>query len=489
MDKKRAVVVGAGIAGIASAIRLSVNGYNVTIFEKNSRPGGKISEFRADGFRFDTGPSLFTLPELVDELFTLCGKNPRDYFNYSALENSCRYHYPDGTKIISWTDRERFAGELQDKTGEPAENTLSFLDKCRELYELTANVFIFSAFSKMKNLMTEESKKVARNFRKLDAFSTMHGVIKRHFRDERVRQLFGRYATYNGSNPYKAPGTLNVIPHLEHNTGAWFPEKGMYSVVEALVKLAGEQGIAFVYNSYVKEILTEGDMVTGIVCSDGFHEADVVVSDSDIVPLYRKLMRRSIPLWYSSRDRSTSALIFYWGVEGSFPQFDLHNIFFSSDYPHEFRCMEKGLITADPTIYLFISSRKVISDAPAGCENWFVMINVPENRGQDWEKLIPEARKNIIARLTRETGIDIGSIIKNESILDPRLIEEKTLSHQGSLYGSSSNSMFSAFRRHPNHRNKYKNLLFTGGSVHPGGGIPLCLASARIAVDLLKDNQ
>ncbi len=487
MKEKTAIVIGAGIAGIASAVRLARKGYQVTVFEKNSYPGGKISELHDGGFRFDTGPSLFTLPDLVDELFTLCGKDPRDYFSYSGLDNSCRYFWHDGTVVDAYTDRDRFAAELNAKCGEPVSHTIGFLEKCRELYELTANVFIFSPFSSFDNFMTEDSKRVAKNFRKLDAFSTMHGVIRKHFTDERVRQLFGRYATYNGSNPYKAPGTLNVIPHLEHNTGAWFPDKGMYSIVTALMKLAEEEGVEFNFDNYVRLVLADGKRIAGVTAGEYYYKADVVVSDSDIVPLYRKLLKERVPLWYSAGDRSTSALIFYWGIEGVFPQFDLHNIFFSGDYPAEFRALSKGTISDDPTVYLFISSKKVDSDAPQGCENWFVMINVPENRGQDWDGMISRARENIIGRLKRETGRDIGSLIKTERILDPRLIEERTVSYRGSLYGSSSNSKLSAFRRHPNHRNRYANLFFTGGSVHPGGGIPLCLASAKIVAGIIPE--
>lgn len=487
MSDKTAYVIGAGIAGIASAIRLAVKGYKVTVFEKNSYPGGKMSELYDEGFRFDAGPSLFTLPDLVDELFTLCGKDPRDYFSYSGLDRSCRYFWQDGTVVDAYTDRDRFAAELFAKCGEPVSHTIGFLHKCRELYDLTANVFIFSAFSSLDNFMTEDSKRVARNFRKLDAFSTMHEVIKKHFKDERVRQLFGRYATYNGSNPYKAPGTLNVIPHLEHNTGAWFPENGIYSIVTALMKLAEEAGVEFMFDSYVRLVLADGKRIAGVTAGDYYYKADVVVSDSDVVPLYRNLLKKRVPVWYAAGDRSTSALIFYWGIEGVFPQFDLHNIFFSGDYPAEFRALEAGTVSDDPTVYLFISSKKVTSDAPSGCENWFVMINVPYNSGQDWDSLISRARANIIGRLTRETGRDIGSLIKTEKKLDPRLIEERTASYRGSLYGSSSNSKLSAFRRHPNHRSRYGNLYFTGGSVHPGGGIPLCLASAKIVAKMIPD--
>jgi len=487
MNQRKAIVIGAGIAGIASAIRLARKGYKVTVFEKNSYPGGKMSEFRAGGFRFDTGPSLFTLPELADELFVLCGRNPRDYFTYSGLENSCKYFYADGTVVVAYTDRGRFAAELEEKCGEPAANTIGFLDKCRELYELTANVFIFSPFSRLSNLMTDDSKRVARNFRKLNAFNTMHGVISAHFADARVRQLFDRYSTYNGSNPYKAPGTMNVIAHLEHNLGAWFPDRGMYSVVEALVRLAEEMGVEFQFNNYVRLVLADGKRIAGVTAGEYYYRADVFVSDSDIVPFYNKLLNMKVPLWYSASDRSSSALIFYWGIGGTFPALDLHNIFFSRDYPEEFRCIARGTVSNDPTVYVFISSKRVQGDSPEGCENWFVMINVPENRGQDWDGIVSRARSDILARLLRETGRDIGSLIKVERVLDPRGIEEKTVSYRGSLYGSSSNSKFSAFRRHPNQRSRFENLFFTGGSVHPGGGIPLCLASAGIVAGLVPD--
>jgi phytoene dehydrogenase-like protein len=207
----------------------------------------------------------------------------------------------------------------------------------------------------------------------------------------------------------------------------------------------------------------------------------------DIYFTYTKLLkyRKNLyPKKILSQERSSSALIFYWGINKQFPQLDLHNIFFSADYKAEFDqiWLQKD-IYSDPTVYLNISSKFKPDDATAGCENWFVMINVPSNTGQDWDKLIAETRANIITKLSTMLGEDVSKLIISESILDPRSIESRTSSYQGSIYGTSSNSQFAAFLRHANKSSKISNLYFCGGSVHPGGGIPLCLLSAKIVSD------
>jgi phytoene desaturase len=484
--KEKAVIIGAGIGGMAAAIRLAVKGYDTHLFDMNPEPGGKIGELAMNGCRFDTGPSLFTLPSLVDELFTLAGENPRDHFRYLPLQTSCRYFYDDGSLLNAWTDRDRFAAEAESVTGEPREKVIAFLDECAELYDLTAGIFIFSPFYQLDNFRKPESLNVARNFRKLNAFSTMHGVIKRHFTGGKLIQLFDRYATYNGSSPYRAPGTLNVIAHLEHNMGAFFPEKGMRDIIEAVSGLARRCGVTLHLGEHVVSVLRDERNVTGIETAEGIMPAKVIVSDVDIIPFYRKLLKvERQARKQEKQERSTSALIFYWVMNRRFEELDLHNIFFSSDYPGEFRALGRGEVSRDPTVYVFASSRVVESDAPKGKDNWFVMINVPHDSGQDWPGVISQAREDIIAKVSRRLGFQIGDAIEAEKVLDPPLMEKLTASHHGALYGSSSNSPFAAFRRHPNVKGKYENLWFVGGTVHPGGGIPLCLASAKIACDMI----
>jgi phytoene dehydrogenase-like protein len=214
-----------------------------------------------------------------------------------------------------------------------------------------------------------------------------------------------------------------------------------------------------------------------------------VVTDLDIYFVYRKLLPSlPFPERKFRHERSTSALIFYWGMKTVSPQLDLHNILFSGHYREEFDCLfRKKIVTDDPTVYIFISSKAVISDAPDGCENWFVMINVPANDGQDWDEAICHARLAIERKILRMTGIDVVRHRQFEFISDPRDIENRTASYRGSLYGNSSNSIFAAFSRHPNF-SAIRGLYHTGGSVHPGGGIPLCLASAGIVAGMIPSS-
>lgn len=487
MPQQKALIIGAGIAGIATAIRLAVKGYAVEVFEANSYAGGKLSEFEQDGYRFDAGPSLFTMPQYVDELFTLAGKDPAQYFTYQKLDIVCHYFYQDGTQIKAFANPDQFTAEANAQTGEPAANIQQYYRNSNRIYDITNHVFLEQSLHQLKTYLSKQTVKSILRLFQIDAFRTMHQANQSFYQDKRLVQFYDRYATYNGSNPYKAPATLNVIPHLEQHFGAYFPDGGMYSITSSLVKLAEDLGVKFHYGEPVDEIVLEGKKAIGLKVNGSLVTANVVVSNMDVWFTYRKLLKsypRLFPENILNQERSSSALIFYWGVKQQFPQLDLHNIFFSANYEAEFNAIwNEKTIYNDPTVYLNISSKFEADDAPQGCENWFTMINVPANTGQDWDQLIAEARQNIIQKLSAQLGQDIAPLIMNESILDPRSIESKTSSYQGSLYGTSSNSQFAAFLRHANRSSKVSNLYFCGGSVHPGGGIPLALLSAKIVAD------
>lgn len=482
-----AIIVGAGIGGIATAIRLAAKGHKVKVFEANAYPGGKLSEIMINGFRFDAGPSLFTMPQYVDELFLLAGKNPKDYFEYQKLNSICNYFYEDGTRIKAWADPEQFSQEIANKTTDKADSVKHFLKNSAKIYDITNHVFLEKSLHKIKTYLNRDTLVSLLQIGKIDSMRSMNKANESYFSDPRTVQLFNRYATYNGSDPYDAPATLNVIPHLEYRYGAYFPKGGMQSITSSLVKLAKDSGVEFVYNSPVSEIVVQQNKVAGILCNAQFEPAELVVSNMDVWFTYKKLLPEiSFPDKTLNQQRSSSALIFYWGIEGNHEELDLHNIFFSADYKVEFDAIWKqNRISSDPTVYVNISSKMHPQDAPPACENWFVMINVPANNGQNWDSLIADARTNILRKLSNVLGKNIAALIKCEAMLDPLTIESRTSSYQGSLYGTSSNNMFAAFLRHPNFTRKVKGLYFTGGSVHPGGGIPLSLLSAKIVSDLI----
>jgi diapolycopene oxygenase len=483
---QKALVIGAGISGLAAAVRLRVKGYTVEVFESNDYPGGKLTHFQQGAYRFDAGPSLFTMPHYVDELFEIAGLNPRKFFNYLRKGESCRYFWSDGTKITAWAEKEAFAREVEQTLGVRPGLVIRKLQKSERMYELAGRTFLEKPLNHASTWLSKDAFRSMLNLHKLGLFSTMHQDNKAGLGHPKLVQLFDRYATYNGSDPYRAPGVLNIIPHLEHGIGTFHPVNGMHDITDSIYKLAEKLGVTFHFNEAVEEILIDNRCVTGLRTSKGIYHGDLVVSNMDITPTYRKLLpKQKAPERILGQERSSSALIFYWGIKREFPELGLHNIFFSENYKKEFQDIFNGQVPAtDPTIYVNITSKDVSADAPAGRENWFVMVNVPGNTGLDWAALIPQYRTEIIRKLSSILGVDLQGFIENESTLSPLEIELKTSSLGGSLYGTSSNSRFAAFLRHANKSNRLKGLYFCGGSVHPGGGIPLCLLSAKIASEL-----
>lgn len=480
-------IVGAGIAGIASAIRLSKQGYKVVVFEKNSYPGGKLSEFTVDGFRFDKGPSLFTMPQLVDELTAL--SDYKGDFNYTQLKTLTHYFYHDGTTIFADSSPEAFAKELKLKLNEDENAVLNHLKTSKFYYDTTADVFLNQSLHKVKNFLNLKTFKAILKAYKLNLFSTMHQQNAKQFKNPKTTQLFNRYATYNGSNPYQAPALLNIIPHLEFGLGAYIPAKGMHQITQYLYEMALYCGVEFRFNENVQSIEIENNKVIGIKSNEQFYKSDLVICDADINVVYKKLLPpQYLPKKLLAQEKSSSAYVFYWGINKEFPNLDLHNILFSNNYEEEFNCLfKKEKPFHDPTVYINITSKFCKADAPEGHENWFVMVNVPHNKTGSEITYAQELRQNVIQKINTMLKTDIEKHFVFEKILDPQGIEIQTSSFGGSLYGNASNNRFSAFLRHPNFSNKIKDLYFVGGSVHPGGGIPLCLLGAKIVANLIKD--
>lgn len=494
--KESVIIIGSGIAGLASAVRLAVAGHQVSVYEANAYAGGKLTEIQINGFRFDAGPSLFTMPELVTDLFVLAGKNPQDYFDYIRVNTSGHYFYEDGTTFCAYADREKMALELKEKLNidNPAP-FFNYLDKAGKKYGLMAPIFIERSLHRFKNYLNKETLKGIANFFRLNINSSMHEVNTKAFSDKRLVQYFNRFATYNGSSPYKASGILTMIAHLEHNVGTFFPKNGMHQITQSIYQLALELGVVFHFNSPVETIITQTEhnnkKVTGIRVNDKIQTADIVISNADVYNTYHKLLANEPrPDYLLNQKKSSSALIFYWGIDTQFANLDLHNVLFSSNYKMEFTHLtDFKSVYYDPTIYINITSKYKPDDAPVGCENWFVMVNVPNNSNQHWDQIITDVRKNVVTKINRLLHTDIRKHIVCEEVLDPRSIESKTSSHLGALYGNASNNNYAAFLRHANFSKEIKGLYFCGGSVHPGGGIPLCLSSAKIVSDLIQENS
>lgn len=489
MTHPHIAIIGSGVAGLASAIRLAVAGCKVEVFEANSYPGGKLSSFQQDGYRFDAGPSLFTLPHLVDELFTLAGKTPTSYFNYRKLNESCRYFWDDHTQITAWANQQAFAAEVEQQTGVPAQKVIQFLHDAAWKYQTVGSLFLERSLHKVSTWTNKDAMKAYLKVPQLGIFGTMNEANEQLFKHPKLVQLFDRYATYNGSDPYQTPALMNIIPHLEHNIGAFLPIGGMQAITSALFALATDLGVVFHFNAKAEEVMIEGNKVKGVKVNGQSIAADEVVCNMDMVNAYRSILKHAPqPKKLLNQPKSSSALIFYWGIGKSNEELGLHNILFSNNYREEFyHIFKQKTVYHDPTVYINITSKYEKADAPKDCENWFVMINVPSNEGQNWDQIIADSRKQIIKKTSTIMGYDVEKHIETEALLEPRSIESKTSSFGGALYGNSSNNRFAAFLRHPNFSPHFSNLWFCGGSVHPGGGIPLALSSSKITTDLMLE--
>ncbi len=492
MKQKSVIIIGSGIAGLASAIRLAVQGHQVHVYEKNSYPGGKLSLIEKDGFRFDAGPSLFTQPANIEELFAFAGESLAPHFKYSSVDIACTYFFEDGSTFKAASNAEKFAADAAEEFTADKNLIEKYLKQSANVYKHIAEIFLSYSLHKKSTWFRKEILTALKHVKLYHLKQSLHQLNEKLLRHKKLVQIFNRYATYNGSNPYKAPAMLQVIPHLEYNEGVFYPKGGMISITNALYSLALKRGVHFHFNTKVERIIHDNGMAHGIVVNHNNIFADTIISNCDAYFTYKNLLKDDdTAAQLLKQERSSSALIFYWGIKKEFSQLGLHNILFASNYEEEFsNLFDLKNIYNDPTVYINITSKcEPELHAPSGSENWFVMINMPAGTTYINDDTIHICKRNIIGKINRLLKTDIEKYILTEDVLDPKLIELRTSSFGGSLYGTSSNSRWAAFLRHPNFSSQIKNLWFAGGSVHPGGGIPLCLRSAKIMCSLIADEH
>jgi len=512
MASRNAAVIGAGLAGLSCALRLAHAGWRVDLYDQRRRPGGKAYQMAADGFRFDTGPSLFTMPQVFGQLFDEVGERMADHLRLVPLAPLCTYFFADGTRLESSDDARRFGAEIEGATGDTSESLERYLRHCKRIYDVAADLFLWKSLREPSTYLSGSVLRALPRLWRLDALRTMDEANRSFFRDPRVVQLFNRYATYNGSSPFRVPATLAIIPHVEYGFGGYAVQGGIYAIPSALARLAAARGVRFFQGTRVSGVSRESDgrgggahirgagrrgcgrrergRVRGIVVDGEARPYDVVVSNADLLRTYEDLLDEREDRWprrYRRLEPSSSGLVFLWGMRGGFPELGVHNIIFSADYRREFDdIFSSKTCPEEPTVYVNITSRVDAEDAPAGCENWFVLVNAPALAGQDWAGEVARTRSAVLRRLEGVMGRPVARAVVLERVLTPEDIERDTGSSGGSLYGISSNTRLAAFLRHPNRVRRIPGLYFCGGSVHPGGGMPLAVLSGKIASDLVR---
>lgn len=477
-------VIGAGLGGLAASAILASKGHKVDLFEQNDTPGGKMQEIREEGFRFDTGPSLLTMPFILEQVFEACGKAASDYLEWTPTDPVCRYQFPDGSVFLNYHDPEKNRAELLRIAPEDVDSWDRFMDYSAGLYRRTADTFLFNPLQGVRDLRLVDLP----DFMRIDAFQTVSKRVDDYFSSPRLRQLFKRFPTYNGSSPYQAPATLNVIPYVELRLGGYYIRGGMYNLARALVQLAEDCGVRVHTGVPVDLIIPDPGKqrnISGLMINGTLYEADAIVANSDATDTYLNLLpKNTLSRFKKARisriEPSCSGFVVLLGINRIFPQLKHHNIFFSPDYEEEFRTLfELREPPQDPTVYVTNTSLTESADAPPECANLFILVNAPYTApGQLWHEWKETYTDHIIHTLEARGMEGLRDAILFRKVIIPPDFERLYGSNRGSIYGTSSNSRNAAFVRPRNKSPWFDNLYLCGGSTHPGGGIPLVLQSA-----------
>jgi phytoene desaturase len=482
---KNAIIIGAGLGGLSAAIRLAKKDFSVIVLEKNETVGGKINIVEAGGYKFDTGASLLTMRHVLEELFVYAGKRLEDYLEIVALEPICRYFWTDGTRFDASQNLQKTESEIERmETRAEVENFRKFLADAKRKFEVSKKTFLAHSLNDLPSLLRP---KYLRDLLAISSTRTLDAHVKSYFRSPKLRQLFNRFATYNGSSPFQVPATFALIPYVEFGLGAWYPKGGMYEIPKALATLASELNVEIKTGCEVEKILVRDKKAVGVRLENGDElKSDFVIANSDAVETYRNLLEAKNKR-IENLEPSCSGFVLLLGTKRRFPALAHHNIFFSDDYRAEFDAIFKDLRPApNPTVYVCAATRTDATQAPEGCENLFVLINAPYTSAQTvWEKE-KRAYRDLIIKKLENFGLDnLENSLEFEQIITPEDFEKKYRANRGSIYGVSSNGIFSAFLRPPNKARGVRNLYFVGGATHPGGGIPLVLISGKLTADLI----
>jgi diapolycopene oxygenase len=474
--RKKIIVIGAGLGGVSAAISLAQEGYAVSIHEKNDKIGGKLNVLKQNGFTFDLGPSILTLPQVFEKLFERSGKKMSDYFSIRALRPHWRNFFEDGMVLDLYPEPDKMDAEAR-KAGEDPQAVRNFLKYSSDLYDLVDSGYFQKGLDNSKEFGDFYG---LWKFPKFDLFRTMHGGVKRFLRTRYMQDIFDYFIKYVGSSAYQAPAFMNCLPTIQFRHDLWYVDGGLYGIALGLERLMREIGVEVHLKSEIKNIRTEGGKVTGIVTRDGaFHAADIVVCNMEVIPAYRELLSEDAAFMKKLEKRlepSCSGLVLDLGLDCQYPQLAHHNFFFSENQKEHFRSVfQKHELPPDPTIYLVAASKTDATVAPPGCDCLKILPHIPyinDERPLTRDDYLV-FKERVIDKLERMGLRDLRKHVVYEHVWTPLDIREQYYSNKGSIYGVVANRFKNLAFKAPKQSEKYANLFFVGGSVNPGGGMPM----------------
>lgn len=490
MDKQTAIIIGAGIGGLATAVQLAKQGYDVTIYEKTDKAGGRCQQIIRDGHIFDTGPTMYIFPEIYEEFFKSIGDNIYKYITLIQTKPTYKLHFSDNTDFVLSSDLGQMRVQLETMEPHGYKKLVRYLDAGKKLYDIAVNGISKKALHKPQEYFN------GANVRKIltsGALIPHHLFTRLFFKNPKLRIAFTFQDSYLSLNPYTAPAIFSLFTYAELTKGNFLPEGGMYQIILGLLKLAQKRGVKIVCSAPVSRINVDHTKVTGITLENGESiSSDLVVANADLPFVYQKLLPpEPYAVKLTKKQYSSSALVFHWALDKEYPQLETHNLFFTEEYNKGFKeVLDKSTPPATPHFYVQAPSRTDKSRAPEGQDTWSVMIpinKIDPNNPIDWKKYRDEVRSFVFTRLAQAGLADVEKHVKFEVCYLPTDWQNYLNLTNGSVYGLHHNLFQIGYFRPSRQHKKYKNLYFVGADTHPGSGLPTVLLSSKYTVEKILE--
>lgn len=489
-ENKSVIVIGGGLGGLSAAISLAQNGYQVTLFEKNKHLGGKLNRLETKGFGFDLGPSILTMPQLFSRLFEMSGKNMDDYVSIKQLNHEWRSFYTDGTVADLYNDLDDMEKYNESLSSKDIVEYKDYLAYAENLFDKTNTGYFEKGHDNLKAILQDHGMISA--MKDFDYFHTMSEGIDKRISNTYLRDMIKYFIKYVGSSADAAPAILNILPYIQKKFGLWYVDGGMHKLGEGLVQLGKEVGVDFQTETEVTEILTDdNETVLGVKLASGETVlADRIVSNMEVIPAYRKLLKidtKKVDKLEKEFEPAASGLVIHLGVNKEYPQLAHHNFFFSKDSADNYKTVfDKHELPEDPTIYLVNSNKTDSNQAPSGHENIKILPHIPFIQDKPFtEEEYQQLRERVLIKLEQMGLTDLRKHIVVEDYWTPVDIEKTYYSNRGAIYGVVSDKSKNKGFKLPKKSPYFNNLYFVGGSVNPGGGMPMVVLSGQQVKDII----